>query len=268
MLGNLFKTKPVLEEETIQWLFDGFAWTLENFGSDVFYAETDLIEPSKKFFPGGDEDIDGMAKLIFDKVRHYSGLDHWPCQLIDHHEFEQTPTADAQQALQSLNETTTTPLTLLYDPQQVGSPNVMIANYAQALAHHLGTLAPQPAPCDQEQWPHMMELLAVSMGFGLMFVDTAVPPRRTCGSCGSPAMDRVGALTEMQVCYALAIFCELKQIPAKQVYPHIKNYLKPSYTKATKDVAQRTEQLARLKAINTPSQLRGKAVTQRFIPPL
>ena len=268
MLASLFKTKPPLEEETIEWLFDGFAWTLENFGSDVFYAETELIEPSQKFFPGGDADINGMAKLIFDKVRHYSGLDHWPCQLIDHHEFEQTPTADAQQALQSLNETTTTPLTLLYEPQQVGSPNVMIANYAQALAHHLGTLAPQPAPCDQEQWPHMMELLAVSMGFGLMFVDTAVPPRQTCGSCASPAMARVGALTEMQVCYALAIFCELKKIPAKQVYPHIKSYLKPLYKKASKDVAQRTEQLAKLKAINIPSQLRGKAVTQRFIPAL
>lgn len=265
MLGSLFKTKPPLEEETIQWLFDGFAWTLESFGSDVFNSETELIEPSKKFFPGGDEDVDGMARLIFDKVRHYCGLDHWPCQLMDHHEFEQTPTANALQALQSLNEETTTPLTLLYEPQQVGSPNVMIANYAQALAHHLGTLAPLPAPCDQEQWPHMMELLAVYMGFGLMFVDTAVPPRRSCGSCGSPAMDRVGALTEMQVVYALAIFCELKQIPPNQINPHIKGYLKPLFKKARKDVTQRTDQLARLKAIVTTSQLRGKAIKQKFI---
>ncbi len=267
MFGNLFKSKPVLEEETIEWLFDSFAWTLESFGSDVFYAETMLIEPSKQFFPGGDEDVDGMASLIFDKVRHYCGLDHWPCRLIDHHEFEQSSTTDAQQVLQNLDDGTTTPLTLLYEPLQVGSPNVMIANYAQALAHHLGMLAAQPAPCDQEQWPHITELLAIHLGFGLMFADTAVPPRRSCGSCGSPAMDRVGALTEMQVCYALAIFCELKQIPASQALPYIKGYLKPLFKKACKDVQHRPEQLAKLKAIKTSSKLRGKAITQKPLQP-
>lgn len=267
MFDSLFKTKPPLEEETIQWLFDGFAWAIDNFGSDVFYTETDLIEPSKQFFPGGDGDIDAMAKLIFDKVKHYSGLDHWPCQLVDHHEFEQPATISAQQALQRLSEATPTPLTILYEPQQVGNPNAMIANYAHALAHHLGTIAPRPAPCDQDQWPHMMELLAVYMGFGLMFVDTAVPQRQTCGSCRNPAMDRKASLTEMQVCYALAIFCELKQIPASRVNPHIKSYLKPLFKKALKDVAQRSEQLAKLKAINSPSQLRGTAITQKFLQP-
>ena len=259
MFASLFKKPTLLPEEAIQWLFDGFAWALQEFGSENFYQQTVLVEPSNKFFPGQGETVEEMAKLICDRVRHYAGLENWPCQVVNHHDFDGEAEAlpGIRQVMQERHDGQPSTLTLFYEPQQVGNPNAMIANYAHGLAYQLATLAHSPAPCEPEQWPHMAELLAVYMGFGVMLVNTARPERVTCGSCRSPAMDRVGALEEMEVTYALAIFCALKEIPAKQVCPLVKSYLRPLLKKAIKDVQTRSEQLGRLKAIHTQTQLRG-----------
>lgn len=262
MFNNLFKSTPPLPEESIQWMFDGFGWALTNFGSEHFFKNTQLLEPSNRHFPGKGDSVDEMAQLIFDRVRHYCGLDYWPCRVMDHHDFDGQPEAlpNLRQVLQSSPEESTA-LTLFYEPQQVGNPNAMIANYVQGLAHHLSGLAQQPAPCEEEQWPHMMEVLGVYMGFGIMFTNTAIPPRSGgCGSCHNPAQDRQGAMTEMEVLYALAIFCVLKDIPLKEVNPHIKGYLKPLLKKAFKDVQGRNEQIAALKSIQSSSKVRGDQV--------
>lgn len=261
MLNNLFKKQALLPDEAITWLFDGFAWALQNFGSDVFDNETILVEPSNKCFPGKGDNIDEMAQLILGHVKKFAGLDYLPCRIVNHREFNQAPEALAnmQQVMQGLQVGDNTALTLLYEPQQVGNPNAMVANYAHALAYHLGSLAQSPAPCDQEQWPHMMELLAVTMGFGIMFANTAHAKVNVgCGSCNNPAMERQGALDEMEALYALAIFCVLKEVPAKVVVPHLKRYLRPLLKKMIKDVEQRGDALARLRAINSRAQFRGK----------
>jgi hypothetical protein len=268
MLNKLFKPQPPLPEEAIEWLFNGFAWALQNFGSDVFFQQTILVEPSNKCFPGKGDSIEEMAGLILTHVKNYAGLAYLPVRIVNHHEFEQAPEAlaDMRQVMEGLEQGGGTALTLLYEPRQVGNPNAMVANYAHALAYHLGSLAQTPAPCDEGQWPHMTELLAVYMGFGIMFVNTARPRVNTgCGSCSDPSMERKGAMDEMEVLYALAIFCVLKEIPARDVLPHIKGYLKPLFKKALKDVAQRDEALARLTAIDSPARFRGEHATARLM---
>ena len=266
MFNSLFKSQPLLPEEAITWLFDGFAWALKNFGSDVFYNETILVEPTNSCFPGQGDNVEEMAELIASRVKHFAGLDYLPLRVINHHEFDQTATAlpDMRQVITEMKQSSGSELTLFFEPQQVANPNAMIANYAHGLAHHLGMLANEPAPCNEAQWPHMTELLAVYLGFGIMFVNTAIPERITCGSCRNPAMDRKGALDEMEVIYALAIFCVLKEIQAKQAASHIKSHLRPLLKKAIKDVQQRSEAVARLKAIDSSTQLRGKQVTERW----
>ncbi len=265
MFNSLFKPQPLLPEEAVTWLFDGFAWALTNFGTDVFYNETILVEPSNTCFPGQGDSVDEMAKLIVNQVKHFAGLDYLPLRVINHHEFDQASAAlpDMRQVISDMKQGGSSALPLFFEPQQIANPNAMIANYAHGLAHHLGMLAREPAPCDEAQWPHMMELLAVYMGFGVMFVNTAIPERISCGSCRNPAMDRKGALDEMEVIYALAIFCALKEIPAKQAASHIKSYLRPLLKKAIKDVQLRSAALARLKAIDSVAQLRGKQVTEQ-----
>jgi hypothetical protein len=112
-----------------------------------------------------------------------------------------------------------------------------------------------------------LELIGTYMGFGIMFTNTAVAKQaRGCGSCGNPAQERQGAMTEMEELYAMAIFCVAKEIPMRQATPHIKGYLKSLWKKAYKDVQRRTEQLAMLKAVDAPSRLRGENIRIEFQP--
>ncbi len=267
MLDKFFKKPDLLPEAATAWLFDGYAWALQNFGSDVFFDETILVEPSNRCFPGNGDSVEEMAQLILDHVKKYAGLAYIPCRIVNHRVFDQPAEslANMQQVMQGLEAGNGAALTLLYEPQQVGNPNVMVANYAHALAYHLGALAQSPAPCDQEQWPHMMELLGVYLGFGIMFANTARPKVAVgCGSCSNPAMERKGALDEVEVTYALAIFCVLKNIPIKQVAPHIKSDLRSFLKKAIKDVESRVDDLARLRAIDSPARFRGQRAVARL----
>ncbi len=255
MFNNLFKHSPPLQEDSIQWLFEGYGWALHNFGSDTFNA-TPLVEPSNKFFPGKGGSADEMAQLILSQTLDLCGLQAWPCQAINYHVFNGHPEKlpGLSQILENNQEGQAHALPLFYEPQQLANPDAMIANYVHALAHHLASLAKHPTPCEQEQWPHITELLGVYMGFGIMFSNTAMPQHHGgCGSCHNPAQDRKGALSEMEVVYALAIFCVLRAIPQKQVNPHIKSYLKSMLKAAFKDLQYRTEEIRLLQIIDAQS---------------
>ena len=82
---DIFNREPVLDEESAQWLFEVYAWALKNFDADMFFNETILALPSNEYFPGHTNSVDGMANLIFDKVRDYAGMSHWPCKLVPSH---------------------------------------------------------------------------------------------------------------------------------------------------------------------------------------
>ncbi len=253
---NLFKKTPVLEEESIQWLFNAYGWALTDFGSDVFFQQTRLIEPSREFFPGGGDSAEEISALIFAQVQQYCGLQHWPCIAISHYDHDDTqPQQNITQVLHGQSER---PLLFFFEPQQVANPDAMIANYAHAFGHHLGALAQHRPPCDDEQWPHMAELLAIYMGFGIMMVNSARPQKAGgCGSCRNPAAERQGFLTEAEAAYALAIFCVLKEIPAKQGAAHLKSYMRSYFKKAYQDVVERQSSIQTLRAIDSRPHLRG-----------
>ena len=265
MLG-FFKREPLLDEESIEWLFEAFNWSLRSFGSDTFYKNTILVTPTPKHFPGRGTSIEEMADLMMNRVKAYAGLSYWPTRAVDHHQFRGDPNdvTSVHQMLSTLAEqrnnnelidTSQTHLALSYEPKQVGSPEVMIANFSHALMVHLAALAELAPPCEEELLPHLTEVMAVTHGFGLMFANTATPYRGGgCGSCRSPAMERIGSLSEREVAYALAIFCVLKAIPEKEVTRHLKKTLKGFFKKALVDVRGRTEMLAGLKSIDAPSR--------------
>ena len=263
MLG-FFKREPLLDEESIEWLFEAFGWSLRSFGSDTFYQNTILVTPTPKHFPGRGTSIEEMADLMMNRVKLYAGLSYWSTRAVDHHQFRGDPNdvTSVHQMLSNLTEesdnkalidSSQTHLTLFYEPKQVGSPEVMIANFSHALMVHLAALAELAPPCEEELLPHLTEVMAVTHGFGLMFANTATPHRGGCGSCRSPAMERIGSLSEREVAYALAIFCVLKAIPEKEVTRHLKKTLKGFFKKALVDVSGRTEMLAELKSIDTTS---------------
>jgi hypothetical protein len=252
---RFFQNKPLLDEESIQWMFDCFAWALRNFDAKVFFIETRLVTPTNECFPGKEHSEHAKANLILQQVKRYAGMANWPLQLAGQQGGEMAvpspPFAGpvrGQHALAPVTAGTSVVLPVSYQPELLRNPQALIANYAQRLAHYLGGTAREAPPGGEENWPHVTELLGVFMGFGLMFANTAYHVRvSSCGSCQGPAAVRINYLSQFDIAYALAIFSVLKQIPAKDVMRHLKKTLHPFFNKAVKDAIAHEAELDRLK---------------------
>ena len=240
--------KPLLDEDTILWMFDCYGWALRNFDSRVFYQETVLVTPSNEHFPGRADHAGEMASLIFGRVQHFAGLDHWPCHLMNANQIQQLELPKVRydgalrgseaQSLVSVDESQYLPF--VYDEFMLNDPEVLIASYAHLFAHYLGSTAQESLPGSQEYWPFVTELLASFLGFGVIMANTAHTAKiRSCGSCSGPAVERTNFLSPLEMTYALAIFCHLKKIPLKTISRNLKKSLLPFYKKAEKDVLAR-----------------------------
>lgn len=243
MFFGLMGSKPVLDEVTVQWMWDTFAWARRNFDARVFDEETILVTPSNEHFPGRENTAQGMANLIFDQVKGYAGLGHWPCRVVDAATVTSiTPPriANATRGTNALAVANENPaLVIPYNPDHLRDPEVLIADYAYTLAVYLGAQAQELPPGGADNWPHVTELLAVFLGFGVMMANSANTTKiRSCGSCCGPAVERQNYLSQYDITYALAIFCALKNIPAGAVLPHLKSSLRPFYKQAMKDVTK------------------------------
>ena len=249
------KPPQLLDEITVQWMFDSFAWALRNFDARIFRDETILVTSSNEHFPGRESNAEGMARLVFDRVRFFASMPHWPCRLVDENAAESLPppALPVEGLTRTMEDATPVPvdaaqaLPVIYRLDQLRDPEVMIAHFAHTLAHYLGTTANEPPPGGEENWPHVTELLAVFMGFGVAMADSANTAKiRSCGSCSGPAVERENYLSQFDVTYALAIFCCLKDIPVREAVKHLKSSLRPFFKKAMKDVMRREPQLQRL----------------------
>lgn len=253
---GLFNKGPILEETSSQWLFDAFAWALENFDADHFYNETVLVLPNNNFFPGKVDSVEGMANLIFDQVKTYAGIGHWPTRLVEEGSTAslEAPAVEIKGALRgaggiaddSVDDTQRLPV--VYFPQQISNPEAMISSFAHIIAHHLGQMADKPPPGGSEYWPHVTELLAIYTGFGVMFANSAFTySGGGCASCYNPAANRDAYLSEREATYALAIFSVLKAIPVSEITKHLKGHLRGVFKKAVKEINGRDDDLKRLR---------------------
>jgi len=255
---GLFEHRALLEESSSQWLFDAFAWSLDNFDANLFYNNTVLVLPTNRFFPGRADSVDSIANLIFDQVKSYAGISHWPTRIADQSScsLPNAPQVEIKGALRGPNgvadESVADEHRLLipYNPQQISNPEGMIASFTHTLAHYMGQMAKTPPPGGVEYWPHVTELLAVYLGFGLMFANSAFTFRGGCGSCYNPNTNRDAYLSEQEATYALAVFAVLKKIPNSSVTGHLKSHLRGFYRKAIKEINQRKDDLAQLRKID------------------
>lgn len=254
MLG-LFKSKILLDTSSVEWLFEAFCWSLENFDAGIFYRNTVLVLPDNRFFPGRADNAHGMACIIFDRVRQYAAVGHWPARLTD---YNSCPAVSAPQieikaplrdpSSEGVNPAPDQPHLLIpYNPQQINNPEAMIATFAHILAHYLAQMARTPPPGGTAYWPQATELLAVFLGFGVMFANSAFSFRGGCGSCYNPSANRDAYLSEQEATYSLAIFSVLKGIPNAIVTKQLKSHLRGFYRKAVKDIHQRVADIERLR---------------------
>ena len=61
----------------------------------------------------------------------------------------------------------------------------------------------------------------------------------SCGSCQGPAAERPGFLERAEIAYALALFCRLKDIPARHAKKHLSSTLRPCFGRALQNLEPR-----------------------------
>ncbi|RDE22553.1 hypothetical protein DV711_08145 [Motiliproteus coralliicola] len=230
---GLFSPKPLLEQDSALWLCQQFAWLMQQFGTDHPLHQAELVLPNNDYFPGKADSHRGMAQLLLERIKQYSGLQHWPTELVN----LRAPTANAVSdqsptAAQPSESVPASALPVAFDPAQVNDPQALISSLLQGLTHPLLLQRPTPVGLQQGQWPLLVELLGIYLGFGIPITNSAFAFAGGCGSCASRAAQRQAYLSQDEALFALVIFCELKGIGCGQVTTHLKPHLKPFYKRA------------------------------------
>ena len=89
-------------------------------------------------------------------------------------------------------------------------------------------------------------MVAIFLGFGLMFANSAYTFRGGCGSCYNASANRDAYLTEQQSVYALALFSVLKELPTNTVSANLKKHLRGYFKKAVKEILSYPADIERL----------------------
>lgn len=280
LFPHFFKAKPLIDENSADFIFSTVAWVLQNFDHDEFFNRTRLVSPTNEFFPGLVNSVDEKAQNLFRHTVRYSGLRHWPFELKslaerDHNDECQVQPA-AQDALALIHRNsfphvsiadngadayglqvpvimTPQPLFVFYNPQQTLKPEDLSASYAHVVAQHLIIQSQQHPPGGNQFFAEASEVLASMMGFGVLLSNSAYTFRGGCGSCYNAMANRQPALTELDSVFTLALFCRLKGIRYKEATVHLKKHLRSSYQQAVKQIDQRLESVNDLKRIMTCS---------------
>jgi hypothetical protein len=261
MLAKLLQTTPlknlfgqplsIVDDNTKNWIFDTFAWALDNFDFEEFINNSQLILPNNEFFQGKVSSVDEMANSMFKQTLSYAGMQQWPIQLVAPQDFIkfEVPTFNLtgkcrgdellfpehvfndNQAPTNLKK-----ITVSYQPSQINKPQDFIATIAQLLATTLIYQQKILPPGGKNFLPQATDLVACFMGFGVIFANSAYQFKGGCGSCYNPKANRQAALSENDTVYALALFCLLKSKSPKSVKPHLKSHLRKTFTHAYREL--------------------------------
>jgi len=251
---SLFKQRPLIEQASANWIFETFEWALKYFDSHEFFKRSRLIQPTNDFFAGNVDSVHNKAENIYRHTLNYAGLVHWPFQLQKPELYQSTPSPQlACFGLErdSVNRnlpviTSEAPLYVSYNPQQTLKPEDLSSTFTHVMAQHLVVQSQKFPPGGSDYFAEGTEVLAIFMGFGVMFANSAYTFRGGCGSCYNGQSNRQATLTEDEVIFSLALFCRLKQIPTPEATRHLKKYLKSSFKRALKQINSQTQSLEKL----------------------
>jgi len=251
--------ESLVGEEASEWLLRAFGWALQQFGGTNFYERTLLVTPTSEHFPERPQPGEDPAVVLFRQVRAHAGMESWPCKLV-----AQKPDIDTRIAPTIVLENVPrgpggtfsepikkrAPAVITYNPSDQGDAQWLAAVFAHELAHYLGREATEAPPGGTKNWENATDLLAVFMGFGIFLANSAVRFGQFAGvGTRGWKISRTGYLTDVELIFALAIFCILKGIDQKQARGHLKPWLRSALRDATDELGNRASDIEKLRNV-------------------
>ena len=274
MFSTFFKTKPAIDEESKEWIFDTFLWCMEQLDGDFFKENSELILPNNSFYPGSASSVEAMADKIFSNTLNYTGMTSWPLQLVSADNYSQKPmpqlsfesrlrgetakvsthvaanvSSDASptisytvegEALESSKLSSVPEIPIIdiaFHSNQLNQPQDLIAYLVQVQAGILVNQHGIIPPGGKDVLPQTIDLVACFMGFGVIFANTAYQFKGGCGSCNNQNLNRQAALPELETVYALALFCVIKAVDIKPIKKALKSHLNKPFRQAYKEIS-------------------------------
>ena len=260
MLSTFFKAKPVIDESSKEWIFDTFAWCMEQLDGDFFQKNSELILPNNSFYPGSASSVEAMADKIFSNTLKYAGMTSWPLKLVSADNFTQKPmpqlifesrlrgesakvSSQASSQLsykvegQAVAASLDTNIDIAFHSSQLNQPQDLIAYLVQVQAGILVNQHGILPPGGEEVLAQTIDLVSCFMGFGVIFANTAYQFKGGCGSCNNKNLNRQAALPELETVYSLALFCVIKGIDIKPVKKELKSHLYKPFRQAHKEIS-------------------------------
>jgi hypothetical protein len=271
MFSTFFKAKPVIDEQSREWIFDTFAWCIEQLDGDYFQHNSELILPNNSFYPGSSSSVEEMATTIFTNTSKYTGMTSWPLRLVSTDNFTQKPmpqlyfsarlrgenakiSANASsgvsaqvsgevsykvegEELISTIPASTAMIDIAFHSSQLNQPQDLIAYLVQNQAGILVNQHGHLPPGGKEALTQIIDLVGCFMGFGVFFANTAYQFKGGCGSCNNRNLNRQAALPELETVYALALFCVIKGVNINQVKKELKSHLYKPFKQAHKEIS-------------------------------
>lgn len=239
-MWRLFRSKPVIADESAQYIVDVYQWLRRHFERD----ETQLVLPTREFFPQVLSDERQAVEATFAAIKQYAGMKDWYCELVAQAPDVETKVAPAlmvqdapHDALGTFSINSEDVIEISYNPAIVAQPMVLVSTLAHELAHYLTATATEAPPGGWENWELVTDIAATFMGFGVFMANGASNFRQFSEvDAQGWQFNRNGYLTEAEHLYVLAIFTKLHNIETKMVLKHLKSGLRPLFKKALKAV--------------------------------
>jgi len=253
---NLFKSKKTLTEQDSEFQVETYKWLLKNFGGDNFYSKSQIVLPTREYFPSKVESPEEAAIETFEAVKKYAGLEEWPCKLVAQEEDIDPLIAETvaiqnapQSALGTFEHVGEGEVVITYNPSLLSNPAQLVATFAHELSHYLTGTANEPPPGGWDNWEFATDIAATFLGFGIFMANSAFCFSQYTGT-GSQGWQssRNGYLSEPEHVYSLAIFMLLKDISVPQVIGSLKPSLRKVLKKAIKEI-QSTNTIQELTAV-------------------
>jgi len=213
---GLFGKSTFLETDLEAWCLETWAWLMRNGGARRLF-ETQLVTPSRAFYPPTDRVGHERALYVFDLTKRFMGLADWPCTLEP---FDRPP-ANAQVAQFAFVRSPGAPngtfriddgqVVISYASDLVDRPRDLIATLAHELSHYLIAAIREEMPGGREVHELTTELTVAFNGFGVFGANHAFEFAQHQDAWGQGwRSSRNGYFSERTWAFALALFTTLR----------------------------------------------------------
>ncbi|MCP3922465.1 MAG: hypothetical protein GY714_07765 [Desulfobacterales bacterium] len=243
-MWNIFKRRKLISDKDFTFQIESYRWLLRNLGVESFYKDTELVLPTKDFFPELFSASEDAVELTFKYVKKYAGMEGWPCELK-----AQEPDPDRKVAptvliqggdenpLGTFSAERPDKVLITYNPAIASDPIQLISTFAHEFAHYLTGSFKEAPPGGWENWEFATDVAAVFMGFGIFMANSAFIFKQfsDVDSHGWSA-SQSGYLSEAEFSVSLAIFIKLKEINPKEIYSYLDTNIKSYVKKSLKEL--------------------------------